>query len=378
MKLSNLEKKISSLIKENGPITFPRFMDMALYGEKDGYYMGGEVWGRKGDYITSLDFGSIFPNLIAKEVYNMWLSLDKPQDFTVIEAGAGRGYLGFGILRALKERYNDFYEIATLILIEKNIPKENSIYEEFNEKFKWLSSFDEIKEPITGVIISNELIDAMPVHRVVMRDGLREIYVDYNDELGFFDVEGDLSNVELSNYFNNLGVNLKDGYNTEVNLNMNDWLKDASKVLDKGFILTIDYGHSALEYFEDFKDGTFMCYIKHTVNDNPYVNIGTQDMTSHVDFTSFKNIANSYGLSFFGYTTERYFFMGLDIEKEFIELEELTLEKADEIAYNQSIKDLLMPGGKSDKFKVMLQYKNIDEKDIKTKGFSFKNLNSHL
>ena len=426
-----LLSEIKSRIRERGPITFAEFMDLALYSPDGGYYCGkgGEnsikaeategglptseggrgslggaseptPWGPAGDYFTSLDMGPIFPRLVAKEVYNMYSGFGSPAEFHIIEVGAGRGLLGLGLLDTARERYPDLYSALTLSLVEKGGLRAGSTEPEDGaggaegggveddlsgtSKVTWYRDISEVPGPITGVILSNELIDSFPVHRLTSRKGsLKEIYVGLDESESntgtLTDIIGPPSTEALGCYLERLGVRLEDNQRIEVSLDLEGWVDTVSKKLERGYVMTIDYGLPAAELFSPDRPGTLICHFEHTLNDDPYINIGTQDITTHADFTTLNLLSLNSGMSLGGFTTQGSFFIGVGIEDEYMDMGEMTTADIDAITNNRALKALVMPGGMGDTFKVMVHCKGVGEGGKESlKGFSFREMSRYL
>jgi SAM-dependent MidA family methyltransferase len=240
----------AEIARAGGRIAFERYMELALYHPQHGYYTSGRARiGKAGDYFTSVSVGPLFGKILAR--YFRELGVE-----SVLEIGGHRGQLRQDI--GLNHR---------IIEIGEKLP-----------------------DKITGCVFSNELLDAMPVHRVC---GDREVYVEQASSLLmhpqskleacstiFTETLGPLSDSRLPR--------LPDGYRSEFNLRALDWLADISGRLHRGaYLLTIDYGFERGEYFAPrFKDGHLQCYYRHTKSGNPYEHIGEQDITAHVEFTS--------------------------------------------------------------------------------------------
>jgi len=215
----------------------------------------------------------------------------------------------------------------------------------------WRGSLDQFSQgEISGVVLSNELIDAFPVHRVQLKNGeLQEFYV-IVEEGGFVERLGPLSSRELSQYFHSLGIQLPEGMTTEINLGALQWVKDVRRIVQHGVVITIDYGHTAQDFYSpDRRTGTLMCYRNHSVNTNPYDSIGLQDMTAHVDFTSLALIGQQVGLSVTGFTDLMHFFMGLGIE-------DMVGTQGQESPDVQAAMHLLKPNGMGRTFKILFQH----------------------
>lgn len=360
-------------IAEKGPIPFAEFMEMALYAPGEGYYSSGrKTWGPEGDYITSIDVSPAFARALARQILEFWELLGSPSSFELIEAGAGRGWLTFGILDHIRGASPAMHKALHASLVEQG-----GAHGDVRDNVTWHSSIDEIRPVEAGCIISNELIDAFPVHRVEFSGGvLHELYVDCVDS-GFFESAGPLSDDALGEYFQRAGVEPFEGMKTEVNLEAARWVKKAASILGRGFVLTIDYGVPARElYSPERKGGSLHCHFRHTLNDNPFVNVGEQDITAHVDFTTLALSGRATGLELTGFTTQKNFLLGLGILEELKEPASLGTEGMEEVNFNRAIGALISPGGMGDTFKVMVQHKGVAKPSVR--GFSFKDMTRSL
>ncbi len=378
---------IKRRISENGPMTFSEFMGLALYHPESGYYCSSrQRWGKKGDYITSLDISPVFGTALAASFHEMWQSLGSPGGFHLIEAGSGRGYLARWVVKTIRERYPEFAKSLIASVVDKGraydaegLSGGPGCDDDIDLGIKAYESLDEIKAPISGCIFSNELIDALPVHLVVMRSGkLREIYVTDSAESGkgLFFTEGEPSSTELERYFEELDISLDEGQKAEVSLEAIEWVESAADLLDKGFVLTIDYGMPAKTLYASGRQGTLLCHYKHTINDEPLLRVGEQDITAHVDFTSLKRAGDGAGLEVTGFATQGNFLMASGVLDELTSAAEDGVMSVEDIKHNQGIKDLVLPGGAGDTFKVLVQHKGLKRPCLS--GFSISNLADRL
>jgi SAM-dependent MidA family methyltransferase len=349
-----LSEIIKEKILESGSVSFCDFMEMALYYPEIGYYTSeGNKIGLKGDYYTSPDITPILGEMIGKQLEEMWGILDK-KPFSVVEYGAGDGSLCNDILNYLKNN-TEFYDKLTYYIIEKSPASREKEKMLLTEKVQWIDSPDTIA-PINGCILSNEVLDNFPVHRVVMKNDLMEIYTGYED--GFFEVLQPAPKL-LEEYFGELNVILPHGFCTEVNLEALKWLNTITSGLQKGFVLTIDYGYPSHElYRTDKRLGTLVCYSKHRLHDNLYNNIGQQDITSHVNFSALCHWGLKYGLDYCGFIHQSYFLLALGLN----EYLRKTEEKAPDNYLNEQQKAFFINTFMVDignKLKVLIQQKGL-------------------
>lgn len=302
-----LSEIIIQKIRNDGPISFRDYMDMCLYYPSLGYYTsGGDKIGRQGDFYTSASLSKAFGAMIARQIEEMW-HLMGDEDFTILEYGAGTGQLCYDILDFLErnERLSDHLHYA---IIEKSPEMIQCQKKYLGNNVTWYDSIEEVPQ-FKGCILSNELIDNFPVHRVYMDGELLEVIVDYQD--GF--VETFIpAGEELKNYLSELEVELPYGFCTEINLVATEWIKGLSRRLDAGFVITIDYGLSSEQlYSMQRSKGTLRCYYKHAVNTDPYAHIGEQDITAHVNYSALRHWGLKNGLECCGMTNQAGFLLSL-------------------------------------------------------------------
>jgi len=276
-----------------------------------------------------------------------------------VEAAAGNGRLSADILRAAHRRDPSFYERIRLHLVEAS-PAARAGQHEILEAMagRLVSSSAELPASFEGILFANELLDALPVHQVVMRrEGLREIYVEGSSG-SLRAVEGPPSTPELAGYLDRLGVTLEPGWRGEINLRAIEWIQAAARRLSRGFIVVIDYGHEARElYSVTHAGGTLTTFARHTMAgperpaDAPawLDDAGEQDITAHVDFTGVRMAAEAAGLTTIGFLDQTYFLMGLGA----------AAIDAGDLKRRLALKTLLMPGGLGSTHKVMIFGKGV-------------------
>ena len=358
---SSLSEIIRDKIQKEGAISFRDFMEMALYYPHLGYYTSAnDKIGTEGDFYTSPYMTDVFGQVIAKQLEEMW-QLTGKTDFTIVEYGAGMGSLCIDILGQLKNN-KAFYKKLKYCIIEKSeamrLKEQNAINKTSTpEKVYWCNSIKEIPS-FTGCVIANEVVDNFSVHKVVMTENeLMEVFVDYDN--GFLEVLSPAQDV-LKDYFRNLKVELPTGFCTEVNLQAIDWIKNISSSLNKGFVLTIDYGYPSSElYRSERRLGTIVCYNKHTVNDLPYKNIGQQDITAHVNFSALNLWGIKNGLAHCGFTNQSQFLLSLGLAEHLRKMEENEAGNFEIRKKLSLIHNLLMSMGK--KIKVLIQQKGLQK-----------------
>lgn len=375
-----LKRFLLDQIEKRGAIPFVQFMEWCLYHETYGYYQSHQTRiGKEGDYYTGPCVHPLFGAMIAKQICQMIEILGEDR-FEIVEMGGAQGYLCEDILQWMKTRRPDCYALTTYYLVERSV-NIRDLQEERLSRFKregktfWLDAeiLNNGSAKFTGCFLSNELIDAFPVHRVNLNQGeLKEVYV--TQENGRLrEVIGPLSNPELSTYFTSMGINLAEGQFAEVNLHALRWIEKISRCLRKGFVITIDYGYLAEELYAPARfNGTLLCYHHNRTFEDPYERLGEQDITSHVNFTALIKRGEEVGLRFTGFVPQYRFLIALGILQELDHLSQ-GLSEEDRIKLSLTLKHLIEPEvGMGEIFKVLIQHKGIDDprldglRDLKT------------
>jgi SAM-dependent MidA family methyltransferase len=338
-------------IRRDGPLTFAAFMDACLYHPEHGYYTRAGTAEGAGDYFTSPDVGPLFASLLARQFREMWEGLEKPAQFQLVECGAGRGRLAAQLLAAASEHEPEFARVLDLTLVEAGA----ALRAHVKAAVPRARVQESLPAKLTGCIFSNELLDALAVHRVVQReDGLREIYVGV-DEDELREVEGPLSSPALAAFLERYGAPLEDGQFAEVNLAAVEWLEKVAAALERGFILTIDYGYRARElYGPAHQRGTLLAYRGHRAEENWLDAPGVQDLTAHVNFTALEERGRELGLEPLGLTTQANFLLALARR---CGLEEMSSREHQ--ATRRELIQLIHPEGMGETFKVLFQAKGV-------------------
>ena len=356
-----LVEKMVARIERDGPISFAAFMEAALYDPEFGYYMtAGPRIGREGDYYTSLDVHPIFAELVGRQIAQAAEEIVPSGEFTIVEMGAGKGLLAQHLLNAYRRDKPDFLARLRYLLVERSPAMVETQKQRLLEltdagvNIAWVPDLDAVSaDSITGVFLSNELVDAFPVHRLVKRPlGLREIFVGW-DGSRFIEIEAPPFSPDLEAYFARIGISLEVGQQAEVNLQALAWMRQVGTRLRRGLVVTIDYGHAAADLFAPArKTGTLLGYYRHTVSDSPYVHVGQQDLTAHVDFTSLALAGQDMGLEVTGFTNQLHFLIGLGIESTFADLDPESPQSA-------AMRELLRPDGMGTTYKILIQHKGM-------------------
>ena len=372
---SALASLIRNQILRCGPVPFPWFMEQALYHAQYGYYSGPRSRiGREGDFYTNISIGTTFGHILAAQFVEMWSALGKPRGFRIVEQGAEDGQLADDILSAIENPPNPSIDFTYLIvepLPAKRAQQRRRLQHRFSAKIDWVTAIRDL-EAINGVFISNELVDAMPVHLLEYREGRwRELHVTCSAK-GFEFVDSPISVSAVAEAVGKLPVPVHTPYRTEVNLNALGWIREISSTLHRGFALMVDYGFSRDEYYKpDRTKGTLACYSRHRRSFNPLVDPGSKDISAHVDFTSLAESAEQAGLHVAGYTDQHHFMVGatesylMRIERE----TNLSGLRPDHHQFVRKLKTLMHPASMGMAFKYLLL--TTDAKLLAPSGFKF-------
>lgn len=337
-------------------ITFAEYMDIALYWPNGGYYRGPSPTGASGDFYTAPGAHPAFGALLCLQLYQMWKLLDCPHPFWAVEVGAGSGILSRDVTSFAPSLPNEFHDSLRYICLDSSPSSD--------ETAPRIQPLVTDKLPLTGIvgcILSNELLDAFPVHIVQKRDGrLQEVYVTLRAG-NIVEELDEPSTQALRQRLDSLNVELAEGQRAEINLAMTSWFCDAVQSLKQGYLLTIDYGHGAAELYsrERFR-GTLTTFYRHTQTDNPYTRVGQQDITAQVDFTTLMRLGEDRGLTNLGYLTQAQFLSNLGLRRWISRLPSLGLAQQQRDSNRMGMLQLIRPGGMGD-FKVLVQGKNVPE-----------------
>ncbi|RKT47529.1 class I SAM-dependent methyltransferase [Thiocapsa rosea] len=356
----------------NGLLPFDRFMDLALYAPGLGYYVAGAVkLGRDGDFVTAPEISPLFGRCLAAQCAEV---LERFGGGDLLEFGAGTGTLAVEVLGALEHldalpgRYLILEPSPDLQERQQTLIRERAPH--LAERCAWLTR---LPTALRGVILANEVLDAMPVHRFSIRDdgGIDEVFV--TERAGDLrEVTAPARSPGLADAVGALhaeGLAQAPGYGSEINLRLPPWMKALSPALDTGLVLLVDYGYPRPAYYQpDRTMGTLMCHLRHKAHGDPYTHIGLQDITAHVDFTAVAEAGVAAGFDLAGFTTQANFLIGCGIDR-------ILSEAPDAFELTQGAKQLLLPTIMGERFKVMGLTKGIEEALC---GFSIRDLSGRL
>jgi SAM-dependent MidA family methyltransferase len=358
-----LQQVIRAEIAANdGHISFARFMQMALYEPGLGYYSAGaRKFGEGGDFVTAPEISSLFSICLARQCAESLREMEQP---VILELGAGTGVMACDVLQelhrldCLPEKYYILETSADLrqrqqLLLEERLP-------ELISRVQWLDTLP--TEPLTGVILANEVLDAIPVQRFCLQKGeVREMHVGWQEE-GFvwqqFAADVELEQ-KVKTIMEHSSAEFTDGYTSEINPDLEAWIKSLADCLQQGLMLFIDYGYSRHEYYHEQRtQGTLLCHYRQRAHDDPFFYVGLQDITASVDFTAVAEAAVSAELRVSGFTSQAYFLIACGLEQIMLEQEDMNDKQRLELS--RQIKLLTMPNEMGERFKVIALTRNIE------------------
>lgn len=347
LRSERLQNLLMEQILAEGGVSFEHYMETALYHPDWGYYTAGaEIFGPQGDFVTAPTMTPFFGRCLAVQLAEV---ITPHPDWRLLEFGAGSGALAVEVLSALEQfdalpaGYDIVERSPELCRQQRELLTHRLPH--LIERVRWLQA---PPYPYRGVVIANELLDALPVERVIKTEtGWSRIVVTV-DGAKLQLTSQPLHDSSLTERF--AGMDLPDGYHTEVNPAAEKWLGSLAEVIEEGLVLLIDYGYGRAEYYHpQRREGTFLCYFRHTAADDPLRYPGLQDMTAHVDFTALAEAAHSAGMEVAGFTTQAKFLINCGILEQLAEIS----EGAGYVELLAPVKQLLLPGGMGEVFKVM-------------------------
>jgi SAM-dependent MidA family methyltransferase len=322
-----LVERLRSEISATGPITFARFMTVALGDPDHGYYATtDERPTRRGDFLTAPELHPIFGATIGRAIEGFWRTIGRPATFALREYGAGSARLAIDVLSGLAERQSDLLEAIRYEPIELVPGRVELIHRRLTDAGFGSHLADRAvvgrkagATGVAGMVLANEFLDALPVHRIEGRAGeIRELYVDWSiPESRFLDALAPASTPAIAERLERERITLAEGQQAEVCLALDDWGDELTAWPERGFGLVIDYGREAPDlYRPDRRRGTLMAYAGQRAREDPYVAIGRQDLTAHVDFTAVANAVERAGWRPAGLVGQAAFLMANGLQDE--------------------------------------------------------------
>jgi len=363
-----LAVQLRAYLAETGGLPFADFMATCLYHPRHGYYLTPRARiGKGGDFFTSSSVHAVFGRLIARQLAQM-AELLGSECFQVVEQGAGDGHLALDVLDALKGEFPAIYARLTYSLADispVSRARQAQLLAAHTSRVDWCD-VDQWRIE-RGCLLSNELVDAFPVHVVETHGGeLREVFVVNAADGGFAEELRPPSTPALEKHCRWLGVAPPEGSRAELNLAAPAWMREVAGRIERGFVMTIDYGYPAEElYAPHRRAGTLLCYRHHQVDDDPYTLVGEKDITSHVDFTALQRAGEESGLATLWFGEQYRFLLGLGFCEELLRLQAQCTDEREARSLRLTLKHLILPEqGMGEAFKVLVQGKGVGRPEL--------------
>lgn len=356
-----LAQELKDKILRQGHITFHDWMESALYHPSLGYYnRRKQRWGKDGDYRTSPERSELFAATFARYFASLYDTLGRPPKQTLVEVGAGDGQFAFGVLQTLEAEFSDLYHAARYLIDEKSEDGQQRISAkliDYIERYRFVELA--LSEPIeSGILFSNELLDAFPVHRVTSRSGeLKELYVGLTHEGQFKWQHGTLSSEELKRYCEEYLPPLQEGQIVEVNLNVDGWYQTLNQKLKSGYVITVDYGADAAELYglPERRHGTLRAFRNHRFVDDVFEMPGDCDLTTTVDWTYIQKVGGEHGFQTIELTQLDRFLISNGALEELESQLASAVNDADRSRLTTAAREMILPGGMASSFQVLVQ-----------------------
>lgn len=359
-----LAERLRETIRREGAITFHEWMKAALYDPEGGYYRRPDLarWGREADYRTSPERSDLFAATLARYFAKLYEELDRPGDWTIVEGGAGDGRFALGVLRTLSDRFPAVFEATRYAVYDSSddaLARARERLKGFGERVAFSS--DSGRLPRTrGIYFSNELLDAFPVHRVILRaEGLSEFYVTVGSNGEFEWTTGQLSTPRLAEFCAVYAPGLEQGQIIEIKPGIDEWLSSIVRRLDDGFIVTVDYGAEAGELYDPRQrpSGTLRGFSRHGFVDDVLDHPGECDITSSVNWTQVRREGEALGLQVVEFSRQDKFLLNAGLLEEMQYLLSKAATEAEKLSLTTSAREMILPGGMASSFQVLVQRK---------------------
>jgi SAM-dependent MidA family methyltransferase len=358
-----LAHRLRDRIKRDGPITFHDWMQAALYDERDGYYRRGDRirQGRAGDYRTAPETSPLFGATFANYLARCYTDLGSPRDWTIFEMGAGRGDFAQAVLNTLRTSFPGVFAATRYLIDEIGDEARNAAAQKLRDfadrvEFQLL---EQLTSPFCGIIFSNELLDAFPVHRVVGSDrGLRELCVDVNetDEFAWCHCALD---ARVAEYCERIDLRLNEGQIYEVNLAAEDFVAQAARLIARGFLISVDYGSDRTDLLNAPRRnaGTLRSFQRHRMTDDVLAHPGERDLTTTVDWTQIQEAGARSNLATTRFERLDKFLLSEGLLESLSSMSGDNLDAAGAVSLQLGAREMIRPDGLAASFQVLIQQK---------------------
>jgi SAM-dependent MidA family methyltransferase len=357
-----LAEALCDHIKREGPITFHDWMRDALYDPSHGYYCREKQarWGREGDYRTSPERSSLFAATFARYFARLYEEFDRPSRWTIVEVGAGDGRFAHGVLQTFQDFFPEVFAATRYIIDEVSSPSRALAKKRllpFSRQVEFRNVDDELDEweVDPGIIFSNELLDAFPVHRVSMHDGqLGEFYVNVGENGEFAWMLGPLSTARLRSHFEEEGIKLGEGEVAEVNLAIERWLRRVAARFRRGYLITVDYGLIAGDHDPT---GTLRGLRRHQIIEDVLARPGEQDLTTTVNWNFVRRVGDQLGFEVKEFARQDRFLLAAGLLDQLQLESQQTRSEAEKLRLSTAAREMILPDGMAASFQVLVQKK---------------------
>lgn len=356
---STLAERLAEQIRLHGPMTFRAWMEWALYDSRQGYYVRTDQprWGREGDYFTSPQRSELFASTFARYFVRLYHNLGRPDRWTILECGAGDGTFAHGVLSTLGALFPEVFEATTFTIDEISIDARRIMAQRlrgFGERVQFVSLTN--PDPISvGIVFSNELFDAFPVHLLTLINGrVQEIYVAATDSGGFMFTPGEPSTPKLTEFCIKHEIEPTEGQMIEINLGIEEWLTTISEKLKKGYLITVDYGAEAAELFTR-THGTLRAYSRHQLVDDVLIAPGQHDITCSVNWSQVMTTGARLGFEVVEFEQQDKFLLHAGLPEELQRRLDETAGEANRLDLTTAAREMILPGGMASSFQVLVQ-----------------------
>lgn len=353
----SLAEHLRELIRREGSITFHDWMKAALYDPHGGYYQqtARKRWGREGDYRTSPERSELFAATFARYFVKLIEA-----ELTIVECGAGDGSFAHGVLRTLREQFPSRFAETRYVVFEISDDARRRAQErlsEFGERVQFCSAWDRVSS-WAGICFSNELLDAFPVHRVIRSDeGLSELYVSVDATGAFIWYTGALSTPRLAEFVSAYSIELAPGQVIEINLSIDDWLREVSAKVEQGYLVTVDYGAEAADLYDVTlrPEGTLRGFSRHGFVDDLLAGPGEYDLTSSINWTQVKTAGEKLGWQVIEFNPQDKFLLNAGLLDQLQYRLDHAESEAEKASLTTGVREMILPGGMASSFQVLVQ-----------------------
>ena len=359
---SGLAEQLHERIKREGPITFCEWMRTALYDSAGGYYRKPQhqIWGRRGDYRTSPERSDLFAATFARYFASLYQQLGNPRSFSIVEIGGGAGHFAFGVLQALQTHHPQVFAATHYAFDEISEPAQSAARQRlmaFADRVEFASIEDLEIDP--GIVFTNELLDAFPIHRVTVIDGkLCEFFVSLGGDEQFEWMIGQPSTPRLAEYLKRHDICLREGQVAEISLETEEWLTKVAAKLSRGFLITVDYGAEAAELYSSGERhyGTLRSFHQHAFVENVLAAPGDNDLTSTINWTAVRTTGDRVGLGTLQFSRQDKFLLAAGLLDQ-LALQSENASEAEKLRLSTAAREMILPNGMAASFHVLIQEK---------------------